>query len=86
MEAHKQLNKLNQYSTVSALVLTVALLCGIVGLGLYSVMAEPNGGYKVSDLDRMPADFSSSTISGQISSCRFLYSSRLPGLMRPIHA
>ena len=51
MEAHKQLNKLNQHSTVSALVLTVALLCGIVGLGLYSVMAEPNGGYKVSDLE-----------------------------------
>ena len=51
MNAHKQLAKLNKHSTVSALVLTVALLCGIVGLGLYSVMAEPNGGYKVSDLE-----------------------------------
>ena len=56
MNFQKHLEKLNQHSVLTALVLTVALLCGIVGLGLYTVMAEPNGGYKVSDLEVRQAE------------------------------
>ena len=56
MTIQKYLNKLNQHSVLSALVLTVVLLCSIVGLGLYTVMAEPNGGYKVSDLEVRQAE------------------------------
>ena len=56
MNFQKHLEKLNQHSVLSALVLTVALLCGIVGLGLYTVFAEPAGGYKVSDLEVRQAE------------------------------
>ena len=56
MNFQKHLEKLNQHSVLTALVLTVALLCGIVGLGLYTVMAEPNGGYKVADLEVRQAE------------------------------
>ena len=53
---NKHLAKLNNHSALSALVLTVLLLVGIVGLGLYAVSAEPNGGYKVSDLEVRQAE------------------------------
>ena len=46
----KRLDKLNQHSTFSALVLTLAILMAVVGLGLQSVYAETNGGYVPDDL------------------------------------
>ncbi len=36
---------------LTTLVLTVALLCSVVGLGLYSVLATENGGYKAWELE-----------------------------------
>ncbi|MBQ8925045.1 MAG: hypothetical protein IJ051_02140, partial [Clostridia bacterium] len=56
MEAHNPLAQLNKHNVLSALVLTVAILAGIVGLGLYSVFADPTGGYKVSDLEVRQAE------------------------------
>ena len=44
-----RLTKLNTVWT--ALALTVALLVGVVGLGLYSVRAAENGGYKTEELE-----------------------------------
>ena len=51
MNTQKSLNQLKKHNILTALVLTVVLLCGIVGLGLYSVMAAENGGYKTGDLE-----------------------------------
>ena len=56
MNNHKHLTQLNKHSALSALVLTVLILTGIVGLGLYAVYAEPAGGYKVSDLEVRQAE------------------------------
>lgn len=42
---------------ILSLVLTVALLCSVVGIGFYSVKAAENGGYRTSDLEvRQDAD------------------------------
>lgn len=50
------MTQLKKHNILTALVLTVVLLCGIVGLGLYSVLAEENGGYKTSQLEVRQAE------------------------------